>query len=77
MMEQLNLINDTHAVDPRPNNTCTTLAKCVSTSESKKGGLIGPGFIEVTPDSGSSRATLTKGSLKMLVKLCKQQGTSN
>ena len=44
---------------------------------SAKSGLRWTIFIEVTPNSGSFRATLSNGSFNMQAKFYRQQGTSN
>ena len=77
LKEQLNIGGQTLKGKSCANQPCTTLTKYSPKLKSAKGGLIGSVFIQVTPDSGSSRATLTSETLKFLVKLCKQQGTSD
>lgn len=69
LKEQLNIGGQTLKGKPCATQPCTTLTKYSPKTKSAKGGLIGSVFIQVTPDSGSSRATLTSKTLELLVDL--------
>jgi hypothetical protein len=63
-------------MDNAPDQT-QTLKNEVKITSQTRGGLIGPVFVLVTPDSGSTVSNMTDGSVKFLHELCSKNPSAH